>query len=113
MLVPTHLLERAVTLSASGMQAAIICGPAFGGALYVTGATTVYVCGAVLALLPEQPVRHQLAHAVALRMGQRAGGEFLRRHDYLRHVVFIVGQGQQGGGRRRQGAAGAVERAPK
>jgi MFS family permease len=42
MLVPTHLLERAVTLSASGMQAAIICGPALGGVLYVLGAGWVY-----------------------------------------------------------------------
>jgi len=42
MLVPPHLLERAVTLSASGMQAAIICGPALGGLLYVAGATWVY-----------------------------------------------------------------------
>lgn len=38
MLVPPSLLERAVTLSASGMQAAIICGPALGGLLYVAGA---------------------------------------------------------------------------
>ena len=42
MLVPPSLLERAVTLSASGMQAAIICGPALGGLLYVAGATWVY-----------------------------------------------------------------------
>lgn len=49
MLVPTHLLERAVTLSASGMQAAIICGPALGGMLYVLGASWVYSsCTALL-----------------------------------------------------------------
>jgi len=42
MLVPTALLERAVTLAATGMQAAIICGPALGGVIYVAGAAWVY-----------------------------------------------------------------------
>lgn len=51
MLVPTRLLERAVTLSASGMQAAIICGPALGGILYVFGAGWVYGTGTALLLL--------------------------------------------------------------
>jgi len=51
MLVPQQLLQRAIALSASGMQAAIICGPALGGVLYATGATTVYVCAAVLLAL--------------------------------------------------------------
>jgi MFS family permease len=41
-LVPAHLLERAVTLSATGMQAAIICGPALGGLIYAAGAAWVY-----------------------------------------------------------------------
>lgn len=42
MLVPTKLLERAVTLSTTAMQAAIICGPALGGVIYVSGASYVY-----------------------------------------------------------------------
>lgn len=42
MLVPTALLERAVTLSTTGMQAAVICGPALGGVIYVAGAQMVY-----------------------------------------------------------------------
>ncbi|MFC5303016.1 MFS transporter [Azospira restricta] len=42
MLVPLTLLERAVTLATTGMQAAIICGPAVGGAIYVAGADKVY-----------------------------------------------------------------------
>jgi MFS family permease len=42
MLVPPALLERAVTLSTTGMQAAIICGPALGGAIYVAGGCNVY-----------------------------------------------------------------------
>jgi len=49
MLVPTALLERAMTLSATGMQAAIICGPALGGLIYVAGAAWVYgTCTALL-----------------------------------------------------------------
>jgi len=49
MLVPTALLERAVTLSATGMQAAVICGPALGGVIYVAGAAWVYgTCTALL-----------------------------------------------------------------
>jgi MFS family permease len=42
LLVPTALLPRAMAFSAAGMQLAIIAGPAIGGLLYVTGATTVY-----------------------------------------------------------------------
>lgn len=51
MLVPPRLLERAVTLSSSGMQAAIICGPALGGLLYTQGAAWVYGTGTGLLLI--------------------------------------------------------------
>jgi MFS family permease len=47
LLVPQNLLQRAIALSSSGMQAAIICGPALGGVLYTTGPVTVYVSCAV------------------------------------------------------------------
>ena len=51
MLVPPALLERAMTLSATGMQAAVICGPALGGVIYVAGAVWVYgTCTALLAI---------------------------------------------------------------
>jgi MFS family permease len=50
LLVPTALLPSAITLSTSGMQMAIICGPAVGGLLYLLGATVVYV-GCVLLFL--------------------------------------------------------------
>ena len=42
LLVPTRLLASAITISTSGMQTAVICGPAIGGLLYVFGATVVY-----------------------------------------------------------------------
>jgi MFS family permease len=51
LLVPQEMLPGAIALSASGVQAAIICGPALGGVLYVAGATTVYLCCAALLLL--------------------------------------------------------------
>jgi MFS family permease len=50
-LVPQALLPSAIALSASGMQAAVICGPALGGVLYVAGATLVYGCCAGFSLL--------------------------------------------------------------
>lgn len=50
LLVPQNLLPSAIALSSSGVQVAIICGPALGGVLYVAGATTVYVLGAIMLL---------------------------------------------------------------
>lgn len=51
MLVPTHLLERAVTLGSTGMQAGVICGPALGGLIYAAGPAWVYgVAGGLLLL---------------------------------------------------------------
>lgn len=50
-LVPRELLPRAIALSSSGMEAAIIGGPALGGVLYVTGANTVYATCMVLLIL--------------------------------------------------------------
>jgi MFS family permease len=44
------LLQRAVTISASAMQAAIIGGPALGGVLYTFGPATVYACSGLLLL---------------------------------------------------------------
>ena len=50
-LVPVELLPRAIALSSSGIQFAVIGGPALGGALYVAGTTGVYGFGAALLLL--------------------------------------------------------------
>jgi MFS family permease len=51
LLVPQQLLQSAIAMSSSGMQVAIICGPALGGLLYVMGATVVYATCVVLLLL--------------------------------------------------------------
>jgi MFS family permease len=49
LLVPPAVLARALAFSSSGMQAAIIGGPALGGLLYAAGAGVVYLaCAALL-----------------------------------------------------------------
>jgi len=48
-LVPRELLPRAIAISSSGMEIAVIGGPALGGLIYTTGASSVYaVCTALL-----------------------------------------------------------------
>lgn len=51
LLVPTRLLPRAMAFSASGMQAAVIAGPALGGLLFVAGASVVYLTCALLFMI--------------------------------------------------------------
>lgn len=51
LLVPRDLLQRAIAVSSSGMEVAVISGPALGGLLYTTGASTVYVTCTALLLL--------------------------------------------------------------
>jgi len=51
LLVPAPLLSRALAFGSSGMQAAIIGGPALGGVLYAAGASVVYVVCAALFVL--------------------------------------------------------------
>lgn len=49
-LVPSELLPQAFAFSSGGMQAAIIAGPALGGALYLAGAEVTYAVCALLFL---------------------------------------------------------------
>jgi MFS family permease len=50
-LVPLALLPRALAFSSSGMQGAIIAGPAIGGFVFVAGASALYAtCAALFAL---------------------------------------------------------------
>jgi MFS family permease len=87
-LVPQHMLQSAVALSSSGMQVAIIGGPAIGGLLYTTGATTVYVTCTMLLLLSavlalSVRYQHQAAHLAATWQTVLAGFSFVRRHKVL------------------------------
>ena len=66
LLVPQALLQRAVALSSSGMQAAIICGPALGGFLYTAGPTAVYVsCAGLLLVSMGLALAIQYSHTPA------------------------------------------------
>ncbi|HSD39716.1 MAG TPA: MFS transporter [Rhodocyclaceae bacterium] len=51
LVVPIEVLPRAMAMSSSGVQFAIIVGPAFGGFLYATGANTVYSLCCALTLI--------------------------------------------------------------
>lgn len=51
LLVAPDLLGQAIALGATGMQAAVIGGPALGGLLYAAGADTVYWVATVLLLV--------------------------------------------------------------
>jgi predicted MFS family arabinose efflux permease len=81
-LVPPVLLQRAITLSASAMQAAIICGPALGGVLYTFGPATVYACSLTLLLLAGAlaltvKYHHKTARAAANWSSVLAGVSFV------------------------------------
>jgi MFS family permease len=81
-LVPPVLLQRAITLSASAMQAAIICGPALGGVLYTVGPATVYACSLALllaagALALTVRYHHKTASAAASWSSVLAGVAFV------------------------------------
>ncbi len=51
LLVPQVLLARATAFSAAGIQAAVVGGPAFGGLIFVAGASTVYATCAALSCI--------------------------------------------------------------
>ena len=61
LLVPTAWLQQAIAISASGMQAAIITGPALGGVLYAASPALVYaICGALSLMAALQTLRVQI-----------------------------------------------------
>lgn len=88
MLVPSTLLQRAVALSSSALQAATIAGPALGGVLYAHGALTVYVvCVGVMLLassltLSVRYVHHVTYEAVSWQSAM-AGVTFVWHHKIL------------------------------
>jgi len=88
LLVPPELLQRAIALSSSGMQAALIGGPALGGVLYATGPTTVYVSCALLLLISGGLTllvryRHTPSTLAATWSTVLAGVAFVWRHKLL------------------------------
>jgi MFS family permease len=88
LLVPAALLQRAVAVSSTGIQVAIIGGPALGGALYVLGATAVYAtCFVMLILACGLMLRvryvHQAHDLAADWRSVLAGVHFVWRHKVL------------------------------
>ena len=88
LLVPRELLPRAIAISSSGMQVAVIGGPALGGVLYTWGAETVYIACAVLLVLAfglAQRVRYRYepAHLSATWADVFAGLNFVWQHKVL------------------------------
>ena len=82
LLVPQALLPRAIAISSSGVQAAVICGPALGGVLYAAGASTVYVSCAVLLGL-------SCALTLAVRYRHRPSTESATVRTVLAGVAFV------------------------
>lgn len=94
LLVPRELLGRAIALSAGSIQAAVICGPALGGALYVAGATTVYACAAVLLLLSGVLTlgvryRHEASRMAASWQSFFAGVAFVWQRKVLLGAISL------------------------
>jgi MFS family permease len=88
LLVPQALLQRAIALSSSGVQAATISGPALGGLLYGAGATTVYACCVALlvaagALTLTVRYPHRPSTVAASWDAMLAGAAFVWRRPVL------------------------------
>ena len=87
-LVPPHLLPRAVALSSTGVQAAVIGGPAIGGILYAWHVNAVYAACAIilsLAFLLALTVRneHKPSQAAVDLQSVLAGAYFVWHHKVL------------------------------
>ncbi len=94
-LVPAPLLARAMAFSSSGMQAAIIGGPALGGLLYAAGASVVYIVCAVLFVLASTLVwsaryEHKPAPRVPVTMDTLlAGVRFIRAKPVVLGAISL------------------------
>jgi MFS family permease len=93
-LVPANLLQRAIALSSSGVQTAVIAGPALGGILYATHVNAVYAsCGGflLLAFLFASVVRyeHTPSKAAADLRSVLAGVYFVWHHKVLLGAIAL------------------------
>jgi MFS family permease len=84
LLVESRLLSLAITTSASGMQAAIICGPALGGMIYGFGPMWVYIACSALLLLASM----LMATVRAVHCPVKGG---LSRREIFAGVTFLRG----------------------
>jgi MFS family permease len=93
-LVPAALLPRAIAMSSTGVQVAIIGGPALGGLLYTHGVITVYaVCMALLLLAMGLALvvhyRHTPSTGAADLRSVLAGAVFVWRHKPLLGAITL------------------------
>ena len=94
LLVPKELLQRATALSSTGVEIAIIGGPAVGGAIYTQGAASVYVCCAVLfvcafALTLSVRYKHLPSHLAASWHSLFAGLRFVMQRKVLLGAISL------------------------
>ena len=94
LLVPRALLPRAVALSSTGMEFAVIVGPALGGALYVFGPMVVYgLCVALLVVAVSTALRVHYAFTPAQGKAKLAdwlvGLTFIRRKPVLLGAISL------------------------
>lgn len=87
-LVPAHLLPRAVAMSSTGVQAAVVGGPALGGILYALHVNAVYASCALFllfAFLMSLTVRyeHKPSNAAVDLQSVMAGAYFVWRHKVI------------------------------
>jgi MFS family permease len=93
-LVPPYLLQRAVALSSTGVQTAIICGPALGGILYAIHVNAVYASCAgflLLAFASSLTVRyqHKPSQRAADLRSVLAGAYFVWHHKVLLGAIAL------------------------
>ena len=93
-LVPPNLLQRAVALSSTGVQTAVISGPALGGILYATHVNAVYAICAVFLLFAfffTLTVRydHKPSRAAADLKSVLAGAHFVWHHKVLLGAIAL------------------------
>jgi len=94
-LVPQHMLSRAIAVSSSAGQTAIIVGPALGGLIYVAGPDAVYGASAlmmVIAAALTQRIRLVRAAAAARKVSLDsvfAGIRYIRAHPALLGAISL------------------------
>lgn len=91
LLVPPEVLARALATASSGVQFAIIVGPALGGLLYALGADVVYaLCGALSLISAIFFQRIQLHHEAATREPVTLRSMFAGV-DFIWHKKAVLG----------------------
>ena len=94
-IVPAKLLPRAIAASASAQQTAVICGPSFGGLLYMLSpagvyatCTLVFIAASALISLVHVTARNEPRKPVSLAT-MFAGFRYIRGHPILLGAISL------------------------